>query len=298
MIYRHGNKEYKLVSAFQNNDSLRSSFNDLSKALFGLDFEPWYRDGFWGGSYIPYSLLLDDKIVSNVSASVMDFSVLGISKRFIQIGTVMTDPVFRGKGLSRNLFEHVIGEWRPKSELIFLYANDGVVNFYPRFGFEVAREYQHSKSVHSSAHEIRAQKLDMSDPGNRNLVIDKAAQSAAFSKVEIRNNISLIMFYCTKFMKDNVYYLPELDTIAIAESPGSGTLFLQAMYAPANVQIEQVIDALSTRSTNRAVLGFSPVDTGPFNVSVLEESDTTLFALGDSSFLSNGKVRFPIMSHT
>lgn len=44
----------------------------------------------------------DDQIIANVSVKKMDLEVNGESKRALQIGTVMTHPEHRGKGLSKS----------------------------------------------------------------------------------------------------------------------------------------------------------------------------------------------------
>lgn len=54
-------------------------------------FENWYQSGFWNDKYIPYSILADGKIISNVSVNIIDCSINGNERRFIQLGTIMTE---------------------------------------------------------------------------------------------------------------------------------------------------------------------------------------------------------------
>ena len=65
----------------------------------------------------------------------MDFKVFGEEKQYIQLGTVMTHPDYRKKGLSRVLTNKAIADYREKCDLIYLFANSSVLNFYPKFGF-------------------------------------------------------------------------------------------------------------------------------------------------------------------
>lgn len=59
----------------------------------------------------------------------------------------MTDCEYRNKGISRKLMDKVLQDWKDKCDAIYLYANDSVLDFYPKFGFIKAKEYQYSKNI-------------------------------------------------------------------------------------------------------------------------------------------------------
>ncbi|MCM1174258.1 MAG: hypothetical protein NC341_04315 [Blautia sp.] len=48
-------------------------FNELAFKTFGIDFEDWYQNGYWGENHNPYSIVMDGKVVSNVSVNHMNF---------------------------------------------------------------------------------------------------------------------------------------------------------------------------------------------------------------------------------
>lgn len=52
------------------------------------------------------------------------------------LGTVMTHPDYRNRGLSRWLMERVLKEWGERGHALYLYANDGVRSFYPGLDFK------------------------------------------------------------------------------------------------------------------------------------------------------------------
>lgn len=52
----------------------------------------------------------------------------------------MTDVKYRDQGLLRIIMEKVIAEWKDKCELIYLFANDSVLDFYPKFGFDKVQQ--------------------------------------------------------------------------------------------------------------------------------------------------------------
>lgn len=65
----------------------------------------------------------------------------GEALRLVQLGTVMTAPAHRGKGLARSLMEAVLDDWGRTCDGVYLYANGTVLEFYPKFGFVPAREH-------------------------------------------------------------------------------------------------------------------------------------------------------------
>ena len=291
-------KNYFFATDYKDNDVFRRSFNRLTQRTFGFDFEQWYMDGYWQNRYIPYSMLDGDIVVANVSVNVLDFLVLGQRKSYVQLGTVMTDQAYRGMGLSRALMERVLNDWQDKSDLIYLYANDSVLNFYPKFGFEKVHEYQCSKVVTMKDIHSPLRKLDMLCKDERDLLYRTASRSECVSKISMIDNVSLIMFYCTSFMKDNIYYLDKYDAVVIAEY-NKDILHLQDIFCADHIPIDYVIEAMMNEQIKKVILGFTPLDDSPYEVKPIQEDDTTLFVkYNGETLLESEKLMFPILSHT
>jgi ribosomal protein S18 acetylase RimI-like enzyme len=236
-------KKYNYISDYKDNQKLRTSFNNLAQKTFGIDFEEWYKYGYWGDRYITYSLLDNDTVVSNVSVSIMDFLILGEKKRYIQIGTVMTDSEYRGRGLCRVLIEKVLKEWEDKCDLIYLFANDSVLEFYPKFGFRQTNEYQCSMNVVKKHKSDNIIKMDIFNKKHRELLYNTVSNTVSFSKISMVNNASLVMFYCTSFMKDSIYYIENYNTIVIANFDDS-KLYLQDVFSTKKVELGIIINEI------------------------------------------------------
>lgn len=73
--------EYLFTNSIKENDTIRKSFDKLSQKTFGLSFEDWYNDGYWTDAYIPYVLLHNNQVVSNVSVNIMNLDYLGTQKK-------------------------------------------------------------------------------------------------------------------------------------------------------------------------------------------------------------------------
>ena len=261
---------------YRDNEALRTSFNALAGKVFGgLNFEGWYQNGFWKENYIPYSVIVDGQVVSNISVNACDMKYDGKVVRLIQLGTVMTDPDHRGKGYSRALMEKILGDYEGKVDGIYLFANDSVVDFYPKFGFAERKEYQFSKSVeiHSEKTAVPVPMAEKNDWDNMARILNETEQNARLYMV---SNSGLYMFYLSQFMQECVFYIPKLDTYAIAEIE-EDTLILHTVIGQCG--IDDVITAFG-KEIKKAVLAFTPVDPEGFEKNEVFEEDTHLFVKG------------------
>ena len=128
--------DYHILQGNKDNSSYTEAYHRFISTVFpGISFEPWQKAGFWTKDYLPYSIIQKGNIISNVSVSLMTVLVNGERLDAAQIGAVGTVPEYRKQGLSRLLINHVIDIYSKKSDLIFLFANDSVMDFYPKFGF-------------------------------------------------------------------------------------------------------------------------------------------------------------------
>ncbi|MBP5607856.1 MAG: GNAT family N-acetyltransferase [Lachnospiraceae bacterium] len=264
-----------IESNYRNNESLRAFFNTLAGKVFGLDFEGWYQNGFWKDNYNPYSVVIDGKVVSNVSVNRCDMNYKGTIVTLIQLGTVMTDPDHRGKGYSRMIMEKIMADYEGKADGMYLFANDSVKEFYPKFGFKEGREYQYSKEVALAGNRcvIPVVMNTRKDWDKMVEILNDRKQNSAMYMV---GNSGLYMFYLSQFMQECVYRIPESDTYVIAEEE-DGELILHAIIGECD--IDKVIAAFGN-GIKRVTLAFTPKDISGFDKQKLHEEDTTLFVKG------------------
>ena len=285
--------EYKIISNYQSDKKLRESFNNLSKKVFGLDFEPWYQNGFWKDNYIPYSVVIDDQVVSNISVNICNFVFDGKEVHLIQLGTIMTDPEYRGKGFSKLLMNCIHKEYENKVDGIYLFGNDSVKDFYPLFGFKTQKEFQYSKIV-----VVKNDRTIVSVPMNNKIdwikMVEVIKHKKQMSRFYMSENIDLYMFYLSQFMNNNVFYIKEDDAYVVAEVDG-GTLTLHAIFGDAN--IDKVIESFGN-AICKVVLCFTPLVKDGYKIEELHEEDTTLFVKG--KFFENfekEQLMFPSITH-
>lgn len=289
-------KEYLYTKEVRNNPSIRHSFNELAKKIHGIDFEGWYQNGFWEDDYIPYVLMDGDTVVSDVSVNIMHTKYRNEERLFIQLGTVMTDEGYRKQGLSRWLIEKILEEWRGQCDALYLYANNTVLDFYPKFGFVKEQEYQAMATVASTQGEIR--KLDMASDSDRKLLYKKYVLSNPFSDLTLMNNTGILMFYCSQFMKENVYYLPQYDLAVVAEYDAD-KLICYDIFGRTDVTLQEILSVMAKEDTQVSMLGFTPKDKEEFSFKEINEGDTTLFWWSEKEniFCHDARLMFPLLSH-
>lgn len=290
---RINGKQYYFVKNYRDDEKLRNSLNKLTRRTFGFDFKQWYEEGYWKELYIPYSLLYNDEIVANVSVNTIDFMINGDLKHSIQIGTVMTDELHRNQGLIRNLMNIIFEDFEEKSDFIYLFGGRDVVNFYPKFGFKRADEYQCVKEVKKKETDLVTRKLNMDKEDDKNIFTRLVSNSIPVSKMSMVDNFGLIMFYCSSFMKDDIYYIEDLDIAVVVEYEGN-KLYLQDVFSEKDFNLEIVINALLNNKNTTVILGFTPLQDESYTIEILKKEDTNYFVRGENII---GKSMFPILSH-
>ncbi len=287
-----GEEDYLFVKQYQDNEELRSELNRLTRETYGFEFEDWYQQGLWTDRYRPYSLLYKNRLVANVSVNPIDFIEDGRLYHTLQIGTVMTDPKYRNKGLSRTLIDIIMEEYEGKVDLMYLYANDTVTQFYPKFGFQQAKEYIYSKQYTRQAKNT-FRKLDGRDREDRQLLLRLISNTRQVSKYAMIDNPYLPMFYVTGPLADCCYYCEELDLVALVEYE-EDSMVVQDLFSTETFDLDEVIASLLDQKERRVLLGFTPSNTAHFYKELLEEPGTTFFVKGNN-FIENG--RLPVLSH-
>jgi len=288
---------YVFCKSFQHNEKQRLAFDHLAQKTFGgLSFESWYKQGYWNDGCVPYALFDGDKVVSGLLATHFNFTIKGEQKRYVQLGTVMTDSAYRKQGLSRIIMEKVLEDCQGSCDGVILLANDSVLDFYPKFGFIAESEYRFSTPI--SPKTGRVEKLDMKNSAHKALLVDKIKHSNPYSLIRMTDSSGIPMFHCTMFLSDCIYYLPDYDAVAVAEHEG-GTLLLMDVFCDGNQPLADIISILAQPDTTRATLGFTPEDTHGFTVSLSQEENTTLFVLkGKDNLFSKHQAMFPLLCRT
>lgn len=294
-------QEYVLARGEKSQEDYRAGLNEITRQTFGFTFEKWYQSGYWDKSCIGYSLMLQNRVVSHITVSVIHFFFQGKEREFVQLGTVSTLKEFRGRGLSRFLMELILQEWADKADLFYLFANDSVLNFYPKFGFTPAKECQCLRPM-PAASGLEVRKMDMNAASDRELLFLTAQKNCPQFQLSMLKNPGLVMLYACCFdafsYEEMLRYIPALNAVAAVEYKGD-TLLLYDVMAPSPLKIQDVLAALAAPGITRCALQLVPFESDGIEIVPYAQEDTTLFVLGkDAPLMKQLPVRFPLLSHT
>ena len=233
-------------------------------------------------------------MAANVSVNRMDFQLDGRRRTYLQLGTVMTHPDYRGMGLSRFLMEWILQNWSDRCDGIYLFANDTVLDFYPKFGFLPAEEAQ-VFFPSSPQQPIPLRRINPDNPKDRALLIQSYRRSNPFSAFSMENNEGLLLFYALGPFRHFLYTPPEENAVAILEEDGD-TLFCHELLGEWSGSLFQTLNRLTQPHIRKIGLGFTPKDTLPGQI--WQPGEDHLFVLGkkENPFAAR-KLFFPLISH-
>ena len=302
-------KTFELCDQIQYRDHEREAYEKLCAEVFpGLSFEKWYQAGHWNGELFNPNVLKDgDKIVSAVSVNKMNIRVgKETSRLYIQLGGVMTSKDYRHNGLATALIDKILTEWENNCDGFYLFANDSVRDFYPRFGFKAVDEYQYFMNLKTYDYAEKAIHLDMGKKKDSAFLLKYYELGNPFSLIHV-NNKGLLMFYCMKYNRNDVYYVEGEDAIVIAGHEGE-VMVVYDIFCKPDANFENILAAVANDNTEKVYFGFPLIKNKHCKIAKYEEEDNILFILNknDSEDLSEflfvpdlkNKIMFPLLTHS
>lgn len=240
------------ISFCNSNDKhYQRLLNDLLTPIF-LDFKFWYDLNLWDSNYESYSIMKNDKIISNICVYKTDILLNGKKYPALSVGAVATEEEYKGKGYSRRIMEHIINKYPDVP--MYLSANETVIDFYPRFGFE--RIFEKLPVAQFKIHnEAEPRKLVFDDQKVWDYVYKRNNYS---SKLDCLNTASINLFHIhLGYLKDCIYDIPELDTIIIAEQ-NEGILRIIGVFSLRDIAFENLAKYLPFKNVSKIEFGFIP----------------------------------------
>lgn len=239
-------KDYKSVEA------LRLSFCALALETFGISFEPWYQAGYWTDAYMPYSFEVDGKVVANASANLMTLIIEGLEFSAIQIGTVMTDPAYRRRGLAFELIGKIIDDFKDQVAFFYLATDEEAVALYTKCGFKPIPEvkYLWQNPIGSG---VSLEPISLSLEALIELKMNSALKGA---KLEITGDEHILAFYYHHGF-DKCIYRHNSGVVLLAEVGDDGkTLTLYDYFVPQNVLNFNLFDLLESTGAQTVRFAF------------------------------------------
>jgi len=263
-----------------------------------IGFRAWRDRGGWDERYMVFALAERDEIVASASRQQMDVVLMGRRMRAWQLSAVGTLPDRRMQGLQQRIMEKLLA-YTPSDELMFLFANESVLRFYPRFGFRQLTEWVFQATCALSPDPARAplQTLDVTRAQDRALLLRVAARAAPVSEgFAARDYGKIVLWYCSNFMPNVLRYDPEHDALLAVEQTGD-VLRVFDLLASASFDLEPVLARVLSSPITRIELGFSPERVSPTARPTHAYSESALFVRGEFVFPAQ-PFKFPLLAQT
>ena len=288
--------QFRLHVNFQTNDVLLDAMDRLTQKTFDFSFKSWREKNYWNSTHIPYAFFDQSVCIAAVMVSIFDFTFQQQEKRYIQLGTVMCDEAYRKQGLTRKLIEIILAEWKTKCAGIFLYANDDVLNFYPRFGFIKEREYHQSCTIPTS--QSLTKRLNVNRPDDGSCFKRIFSYGNPYTSIQLHNHKSIIMFHLLMYLHDHVYYLPAYDAIVIAVIHHD-TMYCYDIYAKSSIDMKNLLSGVGDQPYSSVIFGFPVLDKFKFSSHQHNDADTNLFVYAKKeNIFHDHTIMFPLICHT
>ncbi len=230
---------------------LKNEFLRFLIHIHGLDLNLWDKAGYWDDNYHPFSYLLNDTMISHVSVYSMDMIVAGKRRRVAQISSVGTHEDYRLKGLNRQLTEKAITWAKEEHDFFYLFSDVDAIAFYHKCGFRPVTENNFTTSVDGISPRPGARKIDLENPEDRVLLYKLACNRDTVSDVFGAYTPKLFMFLCLYFMKDNIYFIPELNCLILCKL-NEKTLTVYDIVAEKMPAFEKIYQYVSNETCSNA----------------------------------------------
>ena len=286
-----------LIKNYRDDKVLRNKFFEFMGTVFpSADFREWFDMGFWSDEFIQFSLLENGKIISNVCCTKMKLLIEGKEAKAVQIGGVGTIPDYRNKGLSKYLMDLVLDKYQNSADLFFLFANETVTDFYPKFGFKQYNEVVYRTESDIPASDYSARKLNISSESDFAILTNLLSRRAPLTKLFGAVDYGFItMWHVLNICKDDIYYLENENIIFIYTEQNNHLDIWDVIYED-KFDITEALPKIISAKINSVNFHFPP-DILNYKYDRTENSDTLLFIRGKFK-LSGRPFKFPVTAQT
>jgi GNAT superfamily N-acetyltransferase len=291
--------KYTIRENYRDDEALRNKFHEFVRRIFpGADFSRWHEWGYWRDEYIPFSIVRDDQIIANVSASRMKLFIDGQAVKAIQIGTVGTLSEYRKQSLSRILMEYVLDKYKDSADIFFLFANDTVLKFYTRFGFELYNQVIFKSESHIPAADYSARQLDIGRDSDIAIIKRLLGNRQVISKLFGAADYDFVTaWHILNVYPNNLHYLEDEDIIMII-SEDKGELHIRDIIHAKPFDIDSAISRVIRKGEiNSIYYYFSPDQLNYKYDGIKRDDDSPLFVRGYFP-IAGRDFKFPITAET
>jgi ribosomal protein S18 acetylase RimI-like enzyme len=273
------------------------AFLDFVPEVFpGIGFREWYEHGGWDERYRVFACVEGQRIVASASLMRMDLVLGGAPVRGWQLGAVGTLPDYRQRGLQREILTRLLAHTDLR-DLVFLFANETVLEFYPRFGFERIREQRFGAEHRAAPQAEPLPSLSFESASDRALLRRIATQARPTTSLfGARDYGGVVLWYWANFHRRNLRYVAAADALMVACQRGD-TLTLLDVLASRPIDVASYVPRLISAPITRLEFGFTPAELWSSATPIGAYTESPLFARGPHR-LPDVPFKFPMLAQT
>ena len=265
----------------------------------GSDLWQLWRDrGGWTKDYEVFALTDAEQIISTIGRTHMRLCVHGGMQNAYQLGAVGTLPSHRRQGLARRLIDRIIKDLETPEQPILLFANNSVMDFYPRFGFRRVSQQQSTANVSIiKPFGLSARPFDPASGNDRSRLADLCAHAKPVGGPLSAQNYYPIALWHLSCRPITSFWVPQHDAL-IAATAQNGKLVIHDVIAPHRFDLQPLIPQLVSQPITKLEFCFNPEGWWPeAEYSEFDDADSPLFIRGPIAERL-GRVQCPELAHT
>lgn len=259
-------------------------------------FRRWHEYGGWDAGYRAFAIFEGDQLVASASLQRMSLIVCGKRVTGWQFGAVGVLPDWRGLGLGRQLMTHVLAQIDPR-DIVFLFANEDVLEFYPMFGFHRVTEWLFGVEMDIEPARSSLRRLRLHSAEDRALVARIAANAQPVTeRFGAEDYGGGLLWHWSNSHERNFYYHASDDAIVVAEEDVEVLRILDVV-ARRPIDLAAYLPQLATQPRQHVEFGFTPERYWPNATPSCEYLESPLFVLGNAA-LPAGPFKLPVLAQT
>jgi hypothetical protein len=191
----------------------------------------------------------------------------------------------------------VIDELDEPDQPIILFANNSVLNFYPRLGFRRIPQRRATAKAFIESSGMPAPSFDPSSAADRSRLTNLCARARPSHGPLATRDYHWILLWNLICGPAAAFWLSEIDAL-VATSVEDGRLVIHDLIATQPFDLKPALPALITQPVTELEFLFDPEDWWPTAVHAeLDDADSTLFARGRAATIER-PVQFPELART
>jgi GNAT superfamily N-acetyltransferase len=270
-------------------------FRYVAHVFPSLDFGIWYEQGCWDDDYVCFCLADGGEIVANASLSSMQITIEGEVATGWQLGAVGVVPAYRGRGLMNQLMPRLLAS-TAEDAFLFLFANEDVLGFYPKYGFRPVPEAVFGATCMITPSGPPLRRLSIERAEDMALVRRLAAETVPVTERfgALRYGETLI-WYWANFFRGDFYYAEREQAVVIAEQEGNLLRVCDVLAAAHRPALRTLLPRIARTAVSRLEFAFTPELYFPEASALRATHESPLFVRGARK-LPTLPFKFPLLA--